>query len=299
MSRYFTAMLLLGLALLLAVGYALFQQNTQQNRLDAQLRDIDNILTNANNEIDRNADNALKGIEASVEKSRNQPAEVASWQAAERLRHHTRALRDTLQAYRATLRRATGNAEESYILHHPNETSKVARLMGTNSRIERALRQQLAAYAAHVRQLHPADSSHLIPASFDHVPVVAALAAFTHLESDVLASESHALQQIARHVGAVQIPTRLKIMASAESNRVGPGATYQAQLFMAKMLLVPGAEMFCNGQPITPGPDGVAHVRFRASKRPGPATWKAAIHIHINGRDTTFQTLVSYQVAHP
>ena len=94
-----------------------------------------------------------------------------------------------------------------------------------------------------------------------------------------------------------ELPHHLKIMAVAESNTVAPGEVYRAELVMRKVLVIPGAQLYCDGQPVAVGPDGMGHVSFRAPTRPGRASWLAKMRILVNGRDTTFQRRVVYRVA--
>lgn len=301
MSRLPKTLVMVGLvvAVLCAITYAFYHQQALQNRLDRQLAEIDWTLAGLNERNHQEAESRLKGIEATVLKNRSQRSDLTVLQAAKSLRSQTNALLDTLHARREALLRATGNVPGAIVLRHHNETAKVAQYIGPGTPAERQLQQQVAQYATHTRQPYLIDSVQLVFPSFQATPVVVALAALTQLEADVLSREMQILEEMARRVGAEQIPSNLRIMASAESNTVAPGEVYRADFFVTKVLAVKGAQMFCNGRPVEVDADGIGHVSFQVPTRPGPASWQATMRIRINGRDSTFRLRVPYQVARP
>ncbi|TYZ08419.1 hypothetical protein FY528_13300 [Hymenobacter lutimineralis] len=202
-----------------------------------------------------------------------------------------------MRACREALLRATGNVPGAIILRRYNEADAVTRYVGPGTPAERQLQQQVTQYATHTRPPYLVDSVQLAFPSLQDAPVVVALAALTQLEADVLTRERQLQQEMARRVGAEQIPSNLRIMASAESNTVAPGAVYRAEFFVTKVLAVNGAQMYCNGRPVEIDADGIGHVSFQAPTRPGPASWQAAMRIRINGLDSTFRLRVPYHVA--
>jgi len=276
-----------------AIAYVLYVQYALQQRLDLQLLQLDWTLADMNERNNQTVEEKLNGIEAVVRKNQNQPSDLLVLQAAKNLRSQTRTLLDTLHARREALWRVSGNAT-ALELRNRNEADKVERYFGPGTPAERQLRQLMARYVA--RTAYSNDSTRLSLPTLKATPVVVALAALTQLEADVLARESRIQQAMARHVGAREIPSRLKIMATAESNTVAPGETYRAEFFVTKVLTIAGARVTCNGQPVVVGADGVGYVSFRAPTRPGPASWLATMRFSVNGRDTTFQRQVSYRV---
>ncbi|MCR5890058.1 hypothetical protein LRS06_20230 [Hymenobacter sp. J193] len=299
MSRLSKILVGLTVAVLCAMVYAFYQQQALQNRLDRQLEELDWTLAGLNERNNQAAEGRLKGIEASVLKNRSQRSDLAVLHAAESLRSQTNALLNALQAHREALLRATGNVPGAPGLRRYNKADNVTRYIGSGTPAERQLQQQVAQYATQTRQPYLRDSVQLTFPLFQNTPVVVALASLTQLEADVLTREMGIQQEMARRVGAEQLPSNLRIMASAESSTVAPGEVYRADFFVTKVLAVKGAQMFCNGRPVEVDADGIGHVSFQAPTRPGPASWQASMRIRINGRDSTFQLRVPYHVARP
>jgi hypothetical protein len=297
----FSLWLLLGLLVALGTwAYAFYQQHQRQTRLFTQLQQLEQLLSAENIEANQAADNFLKGTEVKVINKQNQPLELAILDTARTLRVRTRALLDTLQAYRSHLLRATGNRPADKPFTSPDESGTVARWLGTDAHSQHALQRQLTTYSAILRRLSSADSLQIVLPAFNNQPVVAALAALAGTESDVLASEMRVLRYLDRPLGEKKLSTRIVAVATAKSNTVAPGATYQARMYLVKSLYYEklALRMLCNGQPVAVDPFGVGQVRFIAPLRPGPAIWTGSIRFNMNGRDTTFQVRVPYRVAH-
>lgn len=295
---YRPIVLLLGLLAPLAGGtYAGYGYYRQQNQLVTHLQQLTYELATQNTESITTLAGDLRGLKATVMKNRNQPHELLALHRAQALKTRTDVLRDTLRAIGDRLRRATSNPPAPLPLTYPNEARVVARLLGQDTRAQQTLRQQVATCADSLRRLGPADSAPLVAPSFHDTSVAEALAALTQLESTVLARAAQTLRHLGRGLGPAQIPTRMIAAATAESNTVAPGTTYRARLLLIKTLSPSTINMYCNNQPVAIGPDGGGHVRFRAPTRPGPAAWTAAIHLKVNGHDSTFRMRVPYWVA--
>ena len=296
MSRFALALTLL-LAALGVGGYLAYRQQQAQARLGGLLQQLTTTLSVQNDEAAKQAKETLRSIAETIAKNRNQPAEMAVLHRAEALSGQIQALCDTLRSYQQQMRRAAGSAAALAPLRQPEATASVARLLGSGTRGQRALRQQLAAYTDSLRQLAAAVAAPPAAPAFDDLPAVEALAALARLEAQVRASEARTLQHLARPLGAARLPTRLVAVATAERGTVAPGDTYRARLVVVKSLATVATRMYCNGQPVPVGPDGVGLVRFRAPTKTGPASWAAAIRLNQNGRDTTFAVRVPYRVA--
>ncbi len=298
MSRFAIFLTLLLLAGLGAGGYLGYRQHQTQARLGKLLQQLDETLATQNDEAAKKAKETLLGIEETVAKNRNPPAELAVLHRAQALGSQVQGLCDTLRGWQRQLRRAAGGPTAPGPLRHPEATAAVIRLLGRDTQGQRALHHQLTACADTLRRLGPTAPAQLttLP-TFDGLPAADALAALTQLEAQVRASEARTCRHLARPLGAPSFPIHFMAAATAERATVAPGATYRARLLVIKALSPKAMRMHCNNQSVAVGPDGVGSVRFRAPTKPGLASWKATICLHQNGRDTTFVVRVPYRVA--
>ena len=290
-------LLLLGLS-----GWLARRQASQQNRLHRQLADLTAVLAAENDLAARTVQDILKSMEAAAVKNRNQPADLAVLRQATTVQARASQLVAAVRAYASQLRRATGNAETRPLQHLD---APIGPGLGTGSRPGQVLAQQLAAYTGVLRQAEPAGPGAArtpplrLPAWEKTTPVADALADLTQLESEIVIRQTHVLRRLARTVGARHWLTHPLAIAAAESNVVAPGGTYRAELdlvnyFSARELRL---HMSCDGRPVALDANGVGLVRFRAPRRPGPASWIGKIRLTQNGRDTTFAVRVPYRVA--
>jgi hypothetical protein len=283
-----------------AMGYAFYRQHRAQAQFNAQLYQLDQLLTADNEDADRRTDGALKGIEAAVVKNQNQPKEVAILKTAQNLNNQADSLAQTLHELADALSRPTGsNAAANPTLAHLGNGAEAEKLLSPTSMAYRGLHQQLAEYRLALQALNPTAKPTLAAPRFAGLPVVAALASLSQLESEVRAAELNTLRYLTPKVGAKTLRSHLVALYSAESSTVAPGKTYRAQLFLGSVLelrYVP-MQMRCNSQPVSVDSSSVGQVRFRAPKKPGPAAWTGTIRLATNGRDTTFRVRVSYRVA--
>jgi hypothetical protein len=298
MNRVSTLLLLLVVAAG-AVGYA-FWQHRAQAQLNAQLYQLDQLLTTDNEDADRRTDGALKGIEAAVVKNQNQPKEVAILKAAQKLNSQADSLTQTLRGLAEALSCPTAsNIAANPTLAHLNNGAEAEKLLSPTGAAYRGLHQQLTNYCSALQALNPTATPALAAPRFAGMPVVAALASLSQLESEVRAAELNTLRYLTPKVGAKTLRSHLVALYSAESSTVAPGQTYRAQLFLGSVLglrYVP-MHMQCNGQPVSVDSGSVGQVRFRAPRKPGPAAWTGTIRFATNSRDTTFQVRVPYRVA--
>lgn len=285
------------LAMTSGIGYGFYQQHATKMKLHQQLQQLAEVLTDDNDHAARTAEGTLKGLEAQVIKNQNQPHDLALFAKAKAFAARADSLVRTLQAQREALLRATGNptVPTDFVLPYPNEAGTVAAQLATST-AHQNLTRQLADYAQARQQLSPRDTGQLTAPTFGNMPVTAALAHLTRLESDVRTTETATLKQLAPRLGAKKLSGRIMAVATAESNIVVPGMVYKAKMYLAKALHGVHPLMTCNGQPVRVGPDGQGLVRFVAPKRPGPAVWLGTIQYNLNGRDTTFQVRMPYRV---
>jgi len=141
--------------------------------------------------------------------------------------------------------------------------------------------------------------------SFDHTPMVAALAVLSVKEADVRKIETEALEALARLVGAATIKfDNVFAVAVAKSSTVAAGTDYEAELFLAASSSATNPTMTRNGATV-PVEGGRGKIKFRASSNGYDAEgnskqkWTGAITIKSKGKDTTFTQSFDYIVAKP
>jgi gliding motility-associated protein GldM len=141
--------------------------------------------------------------------------------------------------------------------------------------------------------------------SFDHTPMVAALAVLSTKEADVRKIETEALEALARLVGASTIKfDNVFAVATAKSGIVAAGLDYEAELFLAASSSAANPVMTRNGASV-PVEGGRGKIKFRAqagnydAEGNSKQKWTGAISIKNKGRDTTFKIEVPYVVARP
>lgn len=295
MRRFIPLLLFLGIGAWVALHHY-----RQQNELHQQLAPLTAVLAVESAQVASDTQNTLKGIEATIIKNRNQPADIALLYRAEALQQSVNKLLDALHNYRGQLRYTSSTFSAPALLQQLRSTTERVPAHGTPR--QQDLRQRVAAYADTLRRLGfvQSDTTPLVAPDFtETTPVVEALADLSQLESEVLARQTFALQRIVESVGARNWLTQPLLTATAESNVVAPGATYRAQLGLAGYFSANELKMTmtCNGRPVPAGPSGTGLVRLRAPTCPVPATWTGTIRINQNGRDTTFKVVVPYRVA--
>lgn len=297
MRRQFAyALFALVLTLLASLGYWYHQQ---LERLDAQLAYSTAVLKTENEQAARTAYNNLRLIEATVEKNRNQPAEVARLQRAKALhRQITNALaslHDCVDAIYRLAGRTTNNTGLRQPAYRPfTDTASPA------SQHWQKLGQQLTTCTDSLRQASPAAvlPSVTLPQPAAAVTPTQALADLVLAEHQLLAAETAVLLHLDRALTQRKLLFEPLVLATAERDIVSPGDNYRARLLVAahgpsdlRM------HMTCNGRPVPIDSNGIGQVRFRTPARPGPATWAGTIRLNQNGRDTTFWVTVPYRVA--
>ncbi|MDN4166148.1 gliding motility protein GldM [Cytophagales bacterium LB-30] len=147
------------------------------------------------------------------------------------------------------------------------------------------------------------DFAHL---TFEMSPAAAGLASISQLETEVLAYEARALEDLARKVGAEDVKFDKVIpMVLPESKIVAAGAKYQAEMFIAASSSGITPTMKYDGKDI-PVTDGKGKVEFTATPGTYDAdgyakkTFKAEITVKLpGGRDTTYTNNIEYFVTKP
>jgi gliding motility-associated protein GldM len=287
--------------------------------LDESLGSINDKVSNAN-------EGAVKGIQAQVEKNRNQARDLAVLKQSQEIRDRTKQMITYLDEVRSKLLTATENKGKNEFKNMSAE-DKVAITMlgGTRNGEAYKMKDELNKYSSYIKQFVPnagllaldarednmvtdpdQKSKNFAELNFENTPVVAALAVLSQKEAEVLKYESDALAaQAAKVGGSVIVFDKIGAFASAESNTVAAGTKYKAELFLTASASGLNPSMTLNGSPLSVGPDGKGKVEFTA--RPGSfdasgnakAQWTGTIRFKQNGRDTTFKVTVPYTVTKP
>ncbi|TGD78384.1 gliding motility protein GldM [Hymenobacter wooponensis] len=287
--------------------------------LDESLGSINDKVSNAN-------EGAVKGIQAQVEKNRNQARDLAVLKQSQEIRDRTKQMVSYLDEVRSKLLTATENKGKNEFKNMSAE-DKVAITMlgGTRNGEAYKMKEELNKYSSYIKQFVPnagplaldaredamvtdpeQKSKNFAELNFENTPVVAALAVLSQKEAEVLKYESDALAaQAAKVGGSVIVFDKIGAFASAESNTVAAGTKYKAELFLTASASGLNPSMTLNGSPLSVGSDGKGKVEFTA--RPGSfdaagnakAQWTGTIRFKQNGRDTTFKVTVPYTVTKP
>ncbi|TGE26343.1 type IX secretion system motor protein PorM/GldM [Hymenobacter metallicola] len=287
---------------------------------------LDDSLSAINNKVSKSNDGTVKGIQAQVEKNRNQAADLAVLKQSEEIRKTTQDVIAYLGTVREKLLAATENKGKNEFKNMSAE-DKVASTMlgGKKDGLAYDMKNKLNAYSSYIQKFVPGVAPLALDAkddpmvtdkeqrnknfaelNFENTPVVAALATLAQKEAEVLKYESDALAaQSAKVGGNIIVFDKVGAFASAESNTVAAGTKYKAELFLTASATGLKPSMTLNGSPLAVGPDGKGKVEFTA--RPGSfdaagnakAQWTGTIRFKQNGRDTTFKVTVPYTVTKP
>ncbi len=143
--------------------------------------------------------------------------------------------------------------------------------------------------------------------SFDHTPMIAALAFMTEKQSKVAAFEAEILAKLQSQVGASDFKfDNVFAMALPESKVVAAGTEYKADMFISASSKAIQPTMKFGGRSIKVD-DGIGTIKFKASggtyDKEGKInkTWKGQITIPhpVTGKDTTFNLVEKYVVTKP
>ncbi|MBF9140221.1 hypothetical protein [Hymenobacter properus] len=297
MNRVFLLLVLVAAAG--AAGFGAYLKLRSLAQLNRQLYRLDQLLIADNDDADQRAQWAIRGLEAAVQKNYNQPKEVALLAAAQRLDGHADSLARTLRGLGEELKHNACRPNTAIpTAAQLASTDAAAQLLSPDGPAYVNLHQQLNKYRLAAQALNPNKKAALPEPAFAELPLGAALASLSQLESEVRTTELNTLQHLSKKVGATTLRRHLAAFSTAASSTVAPGSIYQAELFLGSVLdlrFTP-AQMRCNGRPVPVDSNHVGQVRFMAPRRLGPAVWTGTIRFKANGRDTTFQVRVPYRV---
>lgn len=141
--------------------------------------------------------------------------------------------------------------------------------------------------------------------SFEHTPLVAALAVLNTKKAEVLKAENDALNILAAEVGATDLKfDKIEASYNAESKVVAAGTKYHAEVFLlaSSSAVIPTVKVDGKSLEVK---NGRGILEFTATggtyDKEGIAkkNWKGMVTINNKGRDTTFEVLGEYLVAKP
>lgn len=277
------------------------------------------------NKVKNNA--TIESIQKAVGESGNKAEDVAVLNKAKLVREETEKVLAELEALKDRFIQETGGRDEAQNLKGVKDQDKVGDIMvrqGNGKKLQDRLNGYtdfltkttgdktfspiaLDAKDNPVFQNDPNQRmKDFAELTFGSTPMAAGLASVSQLQTEVLARETEALEDLARQVGASQVRfDEVRAMVRQESRVVAAGAKYKAELFIAasSSALVP--TMTVNGSEI-PVVGGFGQVEFVA--RPGnydkdgfaKQTYEAAIKMTLpGGRDTVFRETIEYLVARP
>ena len=289
---------------------------------------LDDALFGINQKVDKANAGTVKGIQAQVEKNRNQPNDLAVLKQSEEIRDRTKKMVAYLNDIRDKLVVATENTKGGNAYKNMDANDKVANAMLGQSRNGMAypLKDELNKYSSYIKGFVPTAGPLALDAkddpiaaadpaqrtkdfaelNFEKTPVVAAMAVLSQKEAEVLKYEADALAaQSAKVGGNIIVFDKVGAFASAESNTVAAGTKYKAELFLTASASNLKPTMTLNGSPLAVGPDGHGKIEFTA--QPGgfdaagnaKKNWTGSIRFKQNGRDTIFKVNVPYTVSKP
>ncbi|WP_235917479.1 gliding motility protein GldM [Hymenobacter busanensis] len=288
---------------------------------------LDDSLTNVNGKVAKANEGAVKGIQAQVEKNRNQAKDLVVLKQSQEIREKTKEMVAYLQDVRDKLLKNTENVKGSEYKNMSAE-DKVAETMlgGKRNGLAYPMKDKLNGYSDYIKQFAPGVAPLALDAkddptasldkeqknknfaelNFENTPLVAALAVLSQKETEVLKYEADALSELSKKVGAETIVfDKIGAFASAESNTVAAGTKYKAQLFLTASASGLRPTMTLNGSPLQVDADGRGKIEFTATPGSFDAagnakkTWTGTVRIRNNGRDTTFKVTVPYVVSKP
>lgn len=292
---------------------------------------LDDSLSSINQKVLTANDDAVKGIQAQVDKNHNQPKDVAVLKKSEEVREKTKQVVAYLQDVRDKLMVATdngkaGKGKNEYKNMSMEDKVAITMLGPSKNGLAYKMKDELNGYSSYIKGIVPSatplaldakedpgvteqsqKSKNFAELNFENTPLVAALAVLSQKEAEVLKYESDAMAELSKQVGGTVIVfDKIGAFASAESNTVAAGTKYKAELFLTASATGMKPTMTLNGSPLQVGPDGKGKIEFTAT--PGAFNaegvakkeWSGTVRIKGNsGRDTTFTVKVPYMVTKP
>lgn len=273
----------------------------------------------------------MRNIRDAVSKRNSKTEDLHYQTLAEELMGETQSVLDEIEAFRQEIIEATGGLDEEGNYVGASDDSEVMSIaLGPgDSREGRAyaLKQQLDDYRERVNSydsaLHIAplalgadeieryrgtehENKDFARLNFFNTPTVAALAVLSQIRTEVIKSEARALEVLAAHVGAEEIPVdRVIPVVSPESRVVPLGTPYRANMMVAAYSSVAKPDYAAEVGEITVNEQGQGQIEFIAAASDFDASgkarrvWTGSITLKTPRGDTTFTVEEEYFVSKP
>ncbi|MGK7392962.1 MAG: gliding motility protein GldM [Candidatus Cyclobacteriaceae bacterium M3_2C_046] len=272
-------------------------------------------------------DRVVANIAATVEELGGREQDIEVLDKANKIREATNEIIKYTNEVKVEMVEITGGYNEDGELIGAQDMDKVANYM-INKKNGETLKARLNEYATFLSQELDEDFAPLAydgknhpvykddkeqkqkdfaTLTFESTPTAACMASVSQLQTEVMAYENKALEDLAKKIGAGDVKFDvITPMVRPKSNIIAAGTKYEADLFIAASASGMTPKMAVNGSNI-PVVGGMGKVEFTAtgggsydadglSKK----TYEAAITIDMpGGRDSTFTQSIEYFVAKP
>jgi gliding motility-associated protein GldM len=245
-------------------------------------------LEHAVERYDKDNSKTIQSIEATVAEKGNREEDVDVMNTAKEVRKRTGELRDYLDETKEILIEETGGYEEG-VKDKPvgvKDEDNVARIMLVKGRGEE-LQKKINGYTEYLKKLTGDEAftplardgkdipefqndqeqriKNFSQINFLTTPLAAALASISQYETEIMAYETKALDELAQKIGAKDVSfDQIRLVALPESKVVAAGAVYEADLFIAASSSAVDPEMYL-GEKKLEVENGIGKVRFPVS----------------------------------
>ncbi|MFY0626523.1 MAG: gliding motility protein GldM [Reichenbachiella sp.] len=289
---------------------------------------INNTFEASNGEYSNENQNKVDAIQKVVKEAGNREADVAVLEKAQQVREASSKILEELKGYKEDLIERSGGYDDHGNFKGQKDIDSPS-AMFVNELKGDELRDKLNGYSGFLREITKDEGIKNIAKdakdidvfkndpnqnrkgfaelNFGHnTPMVGALATLSQLQSDVLAEETKALEELAAEVGASDLKfDKIFLMVKPESRIVAAGTNYTADMFITAASSAVKPTMKINGKDI-PVEGGFGKVSFTATpgnyNKEGNAvkSYIGEITMKQPGKpDTTFVDTVEYIVQRP
>jgi len=269
----------------------------------------------------------IEAISSAVDEAGNRAKDVAVLDKAKRVREETAAILKIIEAYKEELVIRTDGLDENDNYKGQKDIDASSALF-VNEGEGDVLKEKMNTYSALLRELtgdegildlaKDADEIDVFKndpnqnkkgfsdLNFGHnTPMVGALASLSQFQSDILAEETKALEDLALAVGATDVKfDKIVPMVRPDAKIVAAGSEYIADMFISASSSALTPVMTWNGNEMEVV-EGMGKVKFTArassfdKQGNSKQSYIAAITINSHGQDTTFRDTIEYIVTKP
>lgn len=270
----------------------------------------------------------LAGIQTQVSESGNRGADVSVLKKAQLIRKKTTEVLTSLEGYKAGMLEMAGGLKEdgktplkiddevsvsNFMLRDKNggklktELNAYVDFLSKNTKSSKFSKLALEPSEDPMYKDNPNQKSkNFSQVTFEHTPLSAALTVVSQFQTQVVANEAVALNELATAVGAADLKfDRIVAMVRPESKVVAAGAKYRAEMFIAASSSAVTPTMKMNGKDLkVEGGMGLVEFTASAGKYDKDGLAKKSFEAEISiprpgGGDTTYTQKIEYFVAKP